>query len=389
MRQTVLLILALVAVACAAQAAAPPDALAACSLSHSNVQVANDPNQAGAVVNYSAPTRTPAMGNTCGTVTCSPASGSFFPLGATPVICTASSGEDAIGFKITVVDTQPPTVTAPPNQDKPTAPGLPGTTATFAPTATDNAPGVRVACVPPSGSFFLIGTNTVTCTSTDAAGNVATATFQVRVADVEPPVLRLPGDLAVLADAGQRERSIAYPAATATDNSGATVTPACTPPSESVFALGRTTVTCTATDPKGNAASGSFAVDLVERLTIASAPALAGAAPELSICSANPQRFARQRAVRVCIGSNAAGTLTGSATLTIAGVRKPVALAEVSAPVKAGGTATLNLRIDAKTRARIIKALRRKRRVRAAVKASVSDAVGGRGAVAFQVLGSR
>jgi hypothetical protein len=379
MRRTVLM-LALLAVACAAQAAAPPDALAVCtSLSHANVTVSNDPNQAGAVVNYSAPT---VNGDTCGTVTCSPASGSFFALGGTPVICTASGGK-AVGFRVTVVDTQPPTVTAPLNQDKPTAPGLPGATATFTPTATDNAPGVRVACAPPSGSFFPIGVNVVTCTSTDGAGNTATANFQVRIADVEPPVLRLPGDLSVLADAGQRERSIAYPAATATDNSGATVTPACTPASESVFALGRTPVACTATDPAGNAATGSFAIDLVER------PALAGVAPELSICGANPQRFARQRSVRVCIRSSAQGTVKVSAKLTIAGVRKPVALAEVSAPVNAGGTAKLRLPISARTRAAVTKALRRNRRVRAAVKVSVTDGAGGRGVVAFQVLGSR
>ena len=382
MRRTLLAMLALLAVACAAQGAAPPDALAVCtSLTHANVQVSNDPNQAGAVVNYSAPV---VNGDTCGTITCSPASGSFYPLGATPVICTASGGK-AVGFRITVIDTQPPTVTAPPNQDKPTAPGLPGATATFTPTASDNAPGVRVACTPPSGSFFPIGTTIVTCTSTDGAGNTATATFQVRIADAEPPVLRLPGDLSVLADAGQRARSIAYPAATATDNSGATVTPACTPASGFVFALGRTPVVCTATDPAGNTAIGSFAVDLVERLGIA-APARA---PELSICGANPQRFARQRSVRVCIGSSAQGTVRGSATLTIAGVRKPVALAEVSAPVNAGGTAKLRLPISARTRAAITKALRRNRRVRAAVKVSVSDAAGGRGVVAFQVLGSR
>jgi hypothetical protein len=377
MRRTVLSLFAVLAVACAAQAAAPPDALAACSLSHSNVQVSNDANQAGAVVNYSAPTVT---GSTCGTVTCSPATGTFFALGGTPVICTASGGA-AVGFKITVVDTQPPTIGVPPNQDKPNASGLPGATATYTPTASDNAPGVRVACTPPSGSFFPIADNTVVCTSTDGAGNTATTSFRVKIRDAEPPVLRLPGDLSALADVGQRERSIAYPAATATDNSGATVTPACTPASGSVFALGRTPVACTATDPAGNIATGSFAVDLVQRLAIA--------APELSICGANPQRFVRQRSVRVCIGSSAQGTVKASAKLTIGGVKKPVALAQVSAPVKAGGTAKLRLPIGAQTRAAVTKALSLHRRVRAAVKVSVTGAGGERGVVAFRVLGSR
>ena len=148
-----------------------------------------------------------------------------------------------------------------------------------------------------------------------------------------------------------------------------------------MFALGRTPVACTATDPAGNTATGSFAVDLLERLRIA--------APELAICGANPQRFARQRSVRVCIRSSVQGTVKGSATLKIAGVRKPVALAEVSTPVNAGGTAKLHLPISARTRAAVTKALRRNRRVRAAVKVSVSGAAGERGVIAFQVLGAR
>jgi len=52
------------------------------------------------------------------------------------------------------------------------------------PTATDDcdlAP--TVVCSPPSGSFFTVGTHTVTCTATDACGNVSTCTFEVEVTD--------------------------------------------------------------------------------------------------------------------------------------------------------------------------------------------------------------
>jgi hypothetical protein len=52
------------------------------------------------------------------------------------------------------------------------------------PTATDNCPGVTVACVPASGSVFPLGTTTVTCTATDASGNTATCSFSVRVFNV-------------------------------------------------------------------------------------------------------------------------------------------------------------------------------------------------------------
>jgi hypothetical protein len=91
----------------------------------------------------------------------------------------------------------------------------------------------------------------------------------------------------------------------------------------------------------------------------------------------------------VCIGSSVGGTLKVSAKLKIAGVRKPVTLAQVSTPVRAGRTARLHLPIRARARTAVKKALRANRRVRATVKASVSDATGGRGVIAFQVLGAR
>ena len=53
------------------------------------------------------------------------------------------------------------------------------------PSATDNCTGgVSVACYPPSGSTFPVGTTTVTCVATDAADNTATRTFTVTVQPV-------------------------------------------------------------------------------------------------------------------------------------------------------------------------------------------------------------
>ncbi|MGH9802472.1 MAG: proprotein convertase P-domain-containing protein, partial [Blastocatellia bacterium] len=49
-----------------------------------NITVSNAANQCGATVTYAVPTTT----GTCGTVTCSPASGTFFPVGTTTVTCT-------------------------------------------------------------------------------------------------------------------------------------------------------------------------------------------------------------------------------------------------------------------------------------------------------------
>jgi hypothetical protein len=67
----------------------------------------------------------------------------------------------------------------------------------------DPAPGgdcigpVTIVCVPPPGSIFPVGTTTVNCTATDAAGDIATCSFTVTVEDGEAPVLTCPPDVTV------------------------------------------------------------------------------------------------------------------------------------------------------------------------------------------------
>jgi len=63
---------------------------------------------------------------------------------------------------------------------------------TFAPTVTDNCPGVTYSCTPASGSTFAQGTNTVTCTATDASGNMATNSFKVIVTVTAPGTVGCP-----------------------------------------------------------------------------------------------------------------------------------------------------------------------------------------------------
>jgi HYR domain-containing protein len=145
-----------------------------------NITKSNDPNQCGAVVTYPAPT---PVGTGCGTITCSPASGSFFPVGTTTVTCTSTAGPSCT-FTVKVNDTQPPTITCPANifvAAAATCPPANGRTVTFAPTVSDNCPGVTFICTPPSGSIFPVGTTTVNCTATDASGNTASCSFTVTV----------------------------------------------------------------------------------------------------------------------------------------------------------------------------------------------------------------
>ena len=44
-----------------------------------------------------------------------------------------------------------------------------------------------IACTPPSGATFPLGTTTVSCTATDDSGNTSTTTFTVTVRDTTAP----------------------------------------------------------------------------------------------------------------------------------------------------------------------------------------------------------
>lgn len=83
----------------------------------------------------------------------------------------------ALGRRIDIV---PPVITTPaPIVAKATS--ALGAPVNFTVTATDDSGAVAVSCSPVSGATFAIGTTSVTCTSTDPAGNTATAAFTVRV----------------------------------------------------------------------------------------------------------------------------------------------------------------------------------------------------------------
>ena len=118
--------------------------------------------------------------------TCVPPSNTIFPLGSTTVTCSATDSQHVTGtgtFVVKVQDTKPPAIgNVPANISVPVSVAV-GAVATYSlPTAVDVVSGpVPVSCSPASGSTFPVGTTTVTCNASDAAGNTATATFTVTV----------------------------------------------------------------------------------------------------------------------------------------------------------------------------------------------------------------
>jgi hypothetical protein len=198
-------------------------------------------------------------------VSCTPASGATFGFGATTVNCTATdaSGNAATGsFTVTVRDATAPTLNLPGDRVV-EATGPAGAAVTFSVSATDGVdPAPVVSCAPASGATFGFGVTTVACTATDAAGNVGSGSFTVTVRDTAAPVFgEVPGDLAVEAD-GPDGAVVDFAVPTATDVVDGTIQAVCTPASGASFPLGPTTVTCTATDSHGNAASVAFQVSV-------------------------------------------------------------------------------------------------------------------------------
>jgi uncharacterized repeat protein (TIGR01451 family) len=145
----------------------------------------SDANQCGTTVTYAAPT----TNGSCGTVNCTPASGSFFQRGTTIVNCSTNSGPGC-SFSVIVNDVQAPTISCPANVsavENPTGSGVAVVNYPL-PTTNDNCQGVTPVCTPPAGSIFPVGSTTVTCTATDAGGNQASCSFNVMVQG-GPPVL--------------------------------------------------------------------------------------------------------------------------------------------------------------------------------------------------------
>jgi hypothetical protein len=168
-----------------------------------DVVASMDRGQCGTVVNYSVPT----VSDNCPglSLVCIPVSGSFFPRGVTPVICTttdASGDASTCTFTVTVNDTEPPVIACPADMVLLAYPGQCGAVANYpAPVVSDHCdPNPVVVCDPPSGSFFPIGTTTVTCTATDASGNGNSCAFDVTVENQTPVALliRLQGSDVVI-----------------------------------------------------------------------------------------------------------------------------------------------------------------------------------------------
>lgn len=207
-------------------------------------------------------------------VTATPPSGSNFPIGTTTVTLSASDAANnsaTASFTVTVRDSIAPLVNLPADQVI-EATGPDGAVAWFTATASDVVGVASLTSSAASGSTFPIGVTTVTITATDATGNSTSAAFTITVRDTVAPVVNVPADQVI--EATGPAGAVALFAATAVDTVGvASFTSSAA--SGSIFPVGTTTVTVTATDAAGNSTSAAFTITVRDTV----APVLTSLAP--------------------------------------------------------------------------------------------------------------
>jgi hypothetical protein len=160
-----------------------------------DITVISDAGAGGAYVNFD----TPEVIDNCsiGIVSCNPESGSFFPLGENTVTVTAldrSRNMSTSTFRVIVTEDgggyAPLELGMHEDVVVGNDAGMSGAIVTFdGPVLLSGSGDIAMSCEPASGSFFPLGSTTVTCTASDSHGQITTTMFMVTVLDSEAPVV--------------------------------------------------------------------------------------------------------------------------------------------------------------------------------------------------------
>ncbi len=213
-------------------------------------------------------------------------SGQIFNIGVTNVVITATNtcGSVTNSFTVLVNDIIPPSINTVTNIST-NATSANGAVVNYtAPIGTDNVGGATTVQTAgfPSGSIFPLGTTTNTFVVTDGAGLTATSSFTVTITGIAP-VLATPANISVNNAPGVCGANVTYTATQSTVGIPAsTITYSIEP--GSLFAVGTTTVTVTATNAVGSS-SKTFTVTMVDNTN----PVLSAAPANVTVeCDAVP-----------------------------------------------------------------------------------------------------
>ncbi|HEY6045405.1 MAG TPA: HYR domain-containing protein, partial [Pyrinomonadaceae bacterium] len=198
------------------------------------------------------------------TITVSQSPAGPYSLGTTNVTLTVTDNHGATSScmaTVTVVDTTPPTIAAPPDLHVGSGPNATGcgvviSDATLGTaSAGDNCSAVSISrSGVPAGNFFPIGTTIVTYTANDGS-NTNMVTQKVTVTDNTPPRITAPASSSAAADMNcQAQIPNVLPQVSPSDNCGA-VTLSQSPAAGTLVGVGPQTITITAKDSSNNSSS--------------------------------------------------------------------------------------------------------------------------------------
>jgi HYR domain len=215
----------------------------------------NGQGQPGAIITFDAG----EPGGSCGTVSATPPSGSFFPVGNTTITTNTGSGASC-NFTITVVNNPQPTISCPSNKTA-TASGSQGeaSVAVGTPTFTGSLATITGARNDERdvSESYPIGTTTITWTVRDQYDTTASCIQTVTVTSADAPTISCPSDKTFAAAAGDCQKTLTAPQIGTPTVGGLNTTydylrsdhQGLTDP----YPAGQTTITWTATNAVGSA----------------------------------------------------------------------------------------------------------------------------------------
>ncbi|HEV8199948.1 MAG TPA: membrane dipeptidase, partial [Candidatus Polarisedimenticolia bacterium] len=210
----------------------------------------------------------PTATDNCGAATvdgCSPASGSGFALGSTPVTCTAHDGaqnSSSCSVNVQVVDTTKPSVAcqAPLTLE---CTGSQSAAGSVSATASDTCAGTLTPTCPQPGTSYPLGTTTVSCNATDPSSNTGSCATSVTVRDTTAPAISCPAPSVLECTGSNGARATVM--ATGSDVCWGTLTPACSNTGTNAFyPLGTTAIQCSESDGAGLGANCQTSVQVVD-----------------------------------------------------------------------------------------------------------------------------
>ncbi|MFC2110852.1 HYR domain-containing protein [Bacteroidota bacterium] len=215
----------------------------------------------GAVVNYSTPVGLDNCPSSTTAMIAGLAGGSTFPIGTTTVtykVTDAASNTAQCSFDVEVVGVAP-VISCPANITVNNDAGVCGTIVSFAAIETTGIPASTITYSHTPGSFFPIGTTTITATANNAVGT-SSCTFDIVVIDNENPTISCPANIAVNNDVGVCGAVVTYTVGSNDNCPGFTLAQTAGLTSGSTFPIGTTTNTFIVTDASNNTATCSFDV---------------------------------------------------------------------------------------------------------------------------------